>query len=256
LLENELFGHARGAYTDAQSNQKGLVAMADGGSLFIDEIDGLSVTAQAKLLRFLQDKTYRPLGSDRFYRAEVRVIAASNQDLDGLSAAGRFRSDLFFRLNVLRLELPSLRDRPDDVLPLARHFLDEAALETGMPARQLHPEACECLQAYHWPGNVRELRNAMYRAAVLAGGPEISADELSPAIRHSTPDPQPILDFHSAKSRAVEGFEKNFVARLLLENGGNVTRAAKSAGKERRAFGRLVKKHGLKGAQANRFSPV
>src|SRR5262249_53877907 len=156
------FGHARGAFTDAHRDQKGLVAIAAGGTLFLDEIDSLSLAAQAKLLRFLQDQTFRPLGGERHERADVRIIAASNRDLEARVQAKEFRADLFFRLNILRVHLPPLRDRRDDIPLLAQQMLEELRAGDGVPAKSLTCAAIRMLKVHDWPGNVRELSNVVH----------------------------------------------------------------------------------------------
>lgn len=244
LIENELFGHTRGAYTGANADQKGLVAAAKGGTLFLDEIDALSLTAQAKLLRFVQEGTYRPLGSEKRAHADVRIIAATNRDLEQQVHSRQFRLDLYFRLNVLHLSLPPLRERSGDIEVLTRHFL--ATLCSGKTqSKSLSPSALRVLERYHWPGNVRELFSVIQRALVLCDGPQI----LSYHIKLHTNNPASVRiteDFRTARSRALESFEQTYIESLLVIHHGNVTRAAKAAGKERRAFGRLVKKYGIK----------
>jgi DNA-binding NtrC family response regulator len=242
LFENELFGHARGAFTDAQGDQKGLVTLAEGGTLFLDEVDALSPSAQAKLLRFLQERTYKPLGAERFLRADVRILAATNRDLETFVRQKGFREDLFFRLNVLRLQVPPLRERRGDIELLARSFLDAACREAGLPAKHFGPCALRKLAHYDWPGNVRELVNIVQRTVLFSPGAQILASHI--------PLPEPPAEgppetFRRAKARVVENFERVFVDSLLRKHQGNVTRAAHEAQKDRRAFGRLVKKHGL-----------
>jgi two-component system response regulator GlrR len=246
LLENELFGHARGAFTDARGDQKGLARVAEGGTLFLDEIDALSMTAQAKLLRFLQERSFKPLGAERFVNADVRVIAATNRDLDALVAERRFRSDLFFRLNVLPVRLPPLRERRGDIALLAEHFL--AMLNQGRSgaARSLSAGAIERLYRHDWPGNVRELQNVVRRAVVMME-PErsaISVSELSLPADCATEAPL-VTSFREAKARALAAFERAFVRELLQRTHGNITEAARQSKQDRRAFGRLVKKHNL-----------
>jgi len=251
LFENEMFGHERGAFTDAHRRQRGLVAMAEGGTLFLDEIDSLSPASQAKLLRFLQERSYRPLGSDRFQQADVHIVAATNRDLDGLVREQRFRADLFFRLNVLRLTLMPLRTRRDDIGILAQHFLDELSAEERAARKTLAPQAEAALRALPWPGNVRELHNVMQRAFVFAAGPRILAPDIALALGNgeepmAAPPAGEDIDippFRDARARAVETFERQYVIRMLKAHHGNITQAARSAGQDRRAFGRLVKRH-------------
>ena len=248
LAENELFGHARGAFTGAHAQQKGLAAMAEGGTLFLDEIDSLSLPVQAKLLRFLEDRTYRPLGADRFTRADVRVLAATNRDLESCVRDKQFRSDLYFRLNVLQLRLPALRDRRCDIPLLAGHFLESLPHRAGghsrlaEPAKVFSPSALRMLLQYHWPGNVRELFNVVQRAAVLAVGPQILPSHVSIPAFAGAPT---TTTFRAERARAVAAFERLYVEEMLRKHGGNITRAATEARKDRRAFGRLVKKYAL-----------
>jgi DNA-binding NtrC family response regulator len=241
LFESEFFGHARGAFTDARVAQQGLAALADTGTLFLDEVDTLPLSCQAKLLRFLQDHAYRPLGSDRFQSVDVNVISATNGDVDACVQAGRLRADLVFRIDVLRLQLPALRDRKTDIPLLARHFLDELAARSGSPAKSLSAAALHKLSAHGWPGNVRELFNVLRRAAVLSDGPFLLPEHITSGNPSRTQ--AAASSFRQARSQAIEAFERSYVEQLLLENDGNVTRAAQQANKDRRAFGRLAKRY-------------
>jgi DNA-binding NtrC family response regulator len=251
LFENELFGHARGAFTDARTDQKGLVALARGGTLFIDEVDSLSPVAQVKLLRLLQENNYRPLGSEKFQNANVRVIAATNNDLQALVNKGQFRADLFFRISVLCLHLPALRERQNDIRLLAQHFIGRICSGANMPVKILSRDATQKLERHDWPGNVRELFNVMQRAVLIAPGFEIGQAQLEfmsltrgPAsATHSSATAA--ADFRNAKAQIVKNFERDYVERMLNKHNGNITRAALEAGKDRRAFGRLAKKYGL-----------
>jgi len=253
LAENELFGHRRGAFTDAHSDQKGLAAMAEGGTLFLDEIDSLSLASQAKLLRFLQERHYRALGADCYTQANVRVIAATNRCIEQVVRRKEFRNDLYFRLSVLRLNLPSLRERRGDVSLLASHFL---ANECSNRRKTLSPAALCKLENHTWPGNVRELFNTIQRAIVCAPGTQIlpehlffNLEVLDPIEPFDTPSTD--KDLKSAKRQMIEQFERSYIEQLLAKNQGNVTRAAREAGKERRAFGKLVKKYGIRGHGAS-----
>jgi DNA-binding NtrC family response regulator len=244
LFENELFGHNRGAFTDASSAEHGLVAEAEGGTLFLDEVDTLSPTAQIKLLRFLQNGEYRPLGSARSLFADVRVIAATNCDLGEKVRLKQFRVDLFYRLNVLTVELPPLRERGADVIALAEYFLDLYS-ERDNPTRPLLSEAArQKLCGYSWPGNVRELQAVMQRAALLKSGEILHAADIDlpegkskDLFRHES--------LRRAKSFVIGEFERSYVADLLARHQGNITQAAKAAGKDRRTLQRLVKKYSL-----------
>jgi len=243
LVENELFGHVRGAFTDAHKDQKGLVALAEGGTLFLDEVDALSPAAQAKLLRFLQEGTYRPLGADRFARADVRVIAATNRVLEDCVKNRLFRADLYFRINVLGLHLPPLRERSRDVGLLARRWLENLAVTNNLPRKTLSIEALRRLEQYTWPGNVRELFNLVQRAYVFCPGPQLLPEHLPlpDAVSHSAT--KELTSFRQARAHAIEEFEKVYVEEMLRKHRWNITRGAREAGKDRRAFGRLVKKY-------------
>jgi DNA-binding NtrC family response regulator len=240
LFENELFGHVRGAYTDARGEQRGLAAVADGGTLFLDEVDSLPVAAQAKLLRFLQERHFKALGADQWTHADVRIVAASNRDLGQLTAERQFRQDLYFRLNVLRLEVPPLRERPQDIPLLARHFL--ALHQPAGASKSFSPAALERLVSHPWPGNVRELLNVVQRAIVFSPAAQINGCDI--AFFETTPTAGQ-QDFRTARSNMIESFERDYVQELLQRHHGNITQAARAAHKERRAFGRLVKKYGL-----------
>jgi len=251
LFENELFGHARGAYTHAQSDQRGLVALAEGGTLLLDEIDTIPVTVQAKLLRFLQEHNYKPLGAERFARSDVRIIAATNRSIEERLRDGRFRADLYFRLNVLRLELPPLRDRRGDIAPLARHFLS-LLNGPGGSSKSFTPAVLEKLWSYEWPGNIRELFNIVQRALVLSTGSQILPCHIClPAVE--THEENLHSGFREARLRNIQTFERHYVEDILRRNQGNITRAARAARKDRRAFGRLVKKYDIK---CDRIDPV
>jgi DNA-binding NtrC family response regulator len=247
LAENELFGHRRGAFTDAHSDQEGLVGMAKGGTLFLDEIDSLSLVNQSKLLRFLQEGTFRPLGSERFAHANIRIIAATNREVEECVRQRQFRSDLYFRLNVLRLQLPPLRDRRGDVAVLARHFIENECAAGGHERKVLSVAALRKLESYYWPGNVRQLFNVVQRACIA------TKHQIMPChifLAGDAPDHQidaSQKDFRTAKQQLIAQFERDYVEELMTRHHGNVTQAARDAGKERRAFGRLVKKYGIPG---------
>jgi two-component system response regulator GlrR len=246
LVESELFGHVRGAFTDARHARHGLVTQAHGGTLFLDEIDALSLKAQVALLRFLQDHRYRPVGQDRDYFCDVRVIAASNGPLRRRAAEGTFRSDLLYRLDILALRVPALRERAHDVLLLAEHFLARHSVEYGHERKHLHANTRRWLLEYAWPGNVRELQNLIHRLVLLAEGGEILyCGELAAEIPqvHADSASGQFPSFQRAKARAVEHFERTYLEELLRRALGNVSAAARLAGKERRALGKLLRKH-------------
>jgi DNA-binding NtrC family response regulator len=260
LVENELFGHERGAFTDARCSQTGLIAQAEGGTLFLDEVETLPAKAQVALLRFLEDRQYKRLGSAAPLQADVRVVAASNASLAGLCEAGRCRSDFYFRLNILSITLPPLRERVGDIELLAGHFLGRYTAEYGLPSKHLHPDTLAWMRTYHWPGNVRELEHLIHRAVLMAEGacirlesysdrdvgPQSQSDRcVSPPVPQQDPMALTRMSFQQAKTQASEEFERRYLTQLMTEVHGNVTLAARRAGKERRALGKLLKKHGL-----------
>lgn len=244
LFENELFGHAKGAFTDASSEQKGLLQEAERGTLLLDEVDALSFAAQIKLLRFLQDREYRPLGSSKSLRANVRILASTNRDLKGLVDKKQFREDLYYRINSLLLFLPSLRDRLDDIPLLAKHFLTLATRQVEGKTIQLSSGAQRKLLAHAWPGNVRELETVIQRAITFNTSPTIQAEDIDLPSQEQ-PEVLTELALGNAKSLFVGQFERSYLTNILATYQGNVSQAAKAAGKERRSFQRLLKKHGL-----------
>ena len=244
LFENEIFGHARGAFTDAREDRRGLIALAEGGALLLDEIDSLSMAAQAKLLRFVQERTYRPLGSDRFVLADVNLISSTNQDLLARVREGRFRSDLYFRLNMIRLDMPPLRERRADIPLLARHFVDTLGAHEAGSRKTLCASALSTLTQYDWPGNVRELYAVLQGAVMFAQGTQILPRDLGlPSPRH--PVAGGAGGFRRARASTIEMFERQYVEDMLRKHRGNVTHAAQEAQKDRRTFGRLAKKYGI-----------
>ena len=261
LVENELFGHVQGAFTDARDSQRGLIHQAHGGTLFLDEVDTLSSKAQVALLRFLQDQKYRALGSKTLLQGDVRIIAASNQDLHQLAEQGAFRHDLMFRLDIMDIVLPPLRERVEDLEALGKHFLGSYSKAYNQPDRDIHPETLQWMRSYHWPGNIRELENVLHRAFLLS-------DEKLIKITHSDRFQTQNVDienndctdnigtsnnlwnFKKAKSQMVQNFETQFLIRLMVKTHGNVSEAAKISGKERRSLGKLLKKYGI---ETNRY---
>jgi DNA-binding NtrC family response regulator len=242
LMESEIFGHKRGAFTGAATDQPGLIHEAEGGTLFLDEIDGLTRTAQVKLLRFLQDGEYRQVGSQQLAHADVRIVAATNADCGQLVRAGSFREDLFYRLNVLSLALPALRERRGDIVLLADHILETHAAGANAPPKKLSLAALNGLLGHSWPGNVRELENVLTRALVLCDRDTIELSDLN------LPDDGAIeagLSFQQMKSRVVQRFEHDFLETVLGAHDGNITHAARAVKKNRRAFWELLRKHGL-----------
>lgn len=246
LFENELFGHEPGAYTDARQRRQGLIAEAEGGTLFLDEVDSLHPLAQVKLLRFLQDRQYKPLGASNYRQANTRLLAATNQDLRAKVQEGSFREDLYFRIRIVSVSLPPLRDRQEDIPSLASHFLEVAAQEYQQPARQFTRDAIQKLTHYDWPGNIREMENVIRQAVVLAEGQTISASDLKLPVETSKSGYPFGESFNEAKARVIAAFERNYLQQALSASGGNISQAARYAQKDRRTFFGLLKKHGLR----------
>jgi two-component system response regulator GlrR len=244
LFESELFGHQRGAFTGASATQTGLIEEAEGGTLFLDEIDSLSPAAQVKLLRFIENHTYHSLGSARERLADVWIIAATNHDLKEAIRHGTFREDLYYRLAVMNLSLPALRDRGADIPLLVNHLWSRYADQHESEARQLSPRAMEALHQYSWPGNVRELENVIQQLLVLSDVEIIEPEDLPIPVPVSLGASQ-ALSFNQARAQVIANFEKAYVTELLQNNHGNVSHAAKAAKKKRRSFGRLIKKYQL-----------
>jgi len=254
LLESELFGHMRGAFTGADTNKKGLVEVADKGTIFLDEIGEMSPTMQVKLLRVLQERKYRRVGGTEEISAHIRVIAATNRDLAAMVTEGQFREDLFYRLNVIPIRLPALRERADDVPIIAEHFLKKYAREMGKPLAGFAPPALEALKAYPWPGNVRELENVIERAVALETSERIERDTLGEHLREgraATPlglrrpdESLPGAGFNLEEH--LQDIERSHVERALRQAAGVQVRAAELLGLSFRQFRYLMKKHGLR----------
>jgi len=241
LIENELFGHDRGAFTGAAVARDGLIHEAEEGTLFLDEVNCTPLSAQVKLLRFLQSKEYRRLGSTKSLNGDVRIIAASNANLEAELAAGTLRRDLYYRLNVVPLVLPPLRARGNDVILLARHFLAQYAVKLNRPAVDFSPEAERKLLLYGWPGNVRELEHVIERVLILCTEKIIREHHIVLSSEtSSTP-----LSFQEAKANVISQFETTYIQSLLTVYKGNITQAAQAAQKERRTFWELVRKHNI-----------
>jgi DNA-binding NtrC family response regulator len=244
LFENELFGHAKGAFTDATSSEKGLIAEAEGGTLILDEVDTLSPVAQAKLLRFLQNGEYRALGSSRSVTANIRIIAATNTDLFERVKAKLFRDDLYFRLNALSVIIPPLRERTEDIVHLSNHFLAQYAKEHNTEQRGISSEALSKLMAYQWPGNVRELEGIILRALVLRTSAILQREDID--LPEQSPKPvQENTRLRQAKTNVIQNFELSYLTRLLAVHHGNITHAAMAAGKQRSTLQRLLRKYSL-----------
>jgi Nif-specific regulatory protein len=247
LIESELFGHERGAFTGAIHQRRGRFEEANGGTIFLDEVGELSASAQAKVLRVLQEKQFQPLGSQRVIRVDVRIITATNRNLEQDLAVGRFRPDLFYRLSVFPIYLPPLRDRGSDILLLADHFAVKYTKEMGKPVRKISPEVSEILLAYHWPGNVRELENCIERAILLTAGDTIE-------IAHLPPSLQALAQSSERKERGklntvVETQERTLILGALKETGGNQTQAAKLLGTTKRIIQYRIRKMGIDARQ-------
>jgi DNA-binding NtrC family response regulator len=246
LMESELFGHEKGAFTDARTMKRGLVEIADGGTLFLDEIGELSLGVQAKLLRFIEDKKFRRVGGTKDMTVDVRVVAATNRDLETAVRDGSFRDDLYYRLKVLPIRTPPLRERRSDIPALAKTFLGTFNREFGKRIREIAPDAMEILMRYTWPGNVRELRNAMERAVLLADGPVITPAMLPAAIRSpvgpQSPSTWPTL---GAEGFDIEQLERSLLVEALRRAEGNRTGAGKLLGLSRHQIRNRLKKFGL-----------
>lgn len=250
LLESELFGHEKGSFTGAHAAKEGLFEAADHGTVFLDEVSGMSQVLQSRLLRVLQERHVRRVGGTRYTDIDVRVIAASNRDLEDLSRKGAFREDLYYRLNVIPIVLPPLREREDDVMLLAdtflRRFMSRAKTD-GAP--QFNADARALLKAYGWPGNVRELQNVIERVCALADGPVICAGHLPEHVRAAGGDQSCVQEgasYKEAKQETVRSFERTFLLDLLKRHDWHMGHAAKEAGVDRKTIERMVKRHGLR----------
>ncbi|HEX3775541.1 MAG TPA: sigma-54 dependent transcriptional regulator [Polyangiaceae bacterium] len=260
LVESELFGHVRGAFTGATATRAGLFESADSGTLFLDEVGDLPPLAQVKLLRALQEGEVKRVGSNETRTVDVRVVAATNVDLRSRIAAGRFREDLFYRLNVVPISLPALRERREDIPLLAYHFLQKYAARSGSQVKKISPDAMRLLSNHHWQGNVRELENAIEHAVVFCRDDTLTPAELpfgrvangASAEPNATPSAEPVkqvlydLPYREAKERSLEAFETAYFTGLLARTQGNVSEAARQAGLDRSNFRRAVKRAGVR----------
>lgn len=240
LMESELFGYKKGAFTDAKENKPGLIEKADGGSLFLDEIGDMGFNIQAKILKVIDEKKFTRLGETTEREVEIRVVAASNKDLKAMVTDGSFREDLYFRLDVIRLELPPLRERGDDVILIAKHFIELYNKEMGRSISAISPAAAEAMRRYAWPGNIRELRNTIERIMILEDADQIEYGMMPASIRgerEDVPEGPPTLD----------DMEKDYILQVLKEEDGNMSQAAKVLGISRHTIMRKLEKWGMKG---------
>lgn len=253
LLESELFGHEKGAFTGAQATRPGLFEFANGGTVFLDEVGNISGNLQARLLRVIQEREVRRVGSNRTIDVDVRVISATNRDLGQSVAKGEFREDLYYRLNVISVPLPPLRERKGDISLIAYHYLAKYAARSDKEIKGIFPEAMRLLEEYRWPGNVRELQNVIERAIVLAEHDMLLPEDLPEHIRIRAEAPSPVspiltneLPLKRAKEEWAASFERDYLIQLLKSHDGNISQAAKSAEVDRKTIHRLIKKHGIK----------
>ncbi len=240
LFESELFGVKKGAFTDAQADRQGLIDLADKGTLFLDEVDSLPLKSQATLLRFLQNNEYRSLGSQTIKKSNAAIVAACNQPLEELVKEGKFRSDLYYRLNVLNLKIPPLRQRIDDIDPIADYLIKKFQRKYRTKVVSIHSSYKTWLKQQHWPGNIRELENRILSDSLKSESPELSRFQFT--VEKVTDS----CSYQQAKQDAINSFEKSYLEDLLKQTNGNISEASRRSGKERRALGKLVKKHGLK----------
>jgi transcriptional regulator with PAS, ATPase and Fis domain len=251
LLESELFGHARGAFTGAHASKAGRITTAQGGTLFLDEIGELPLALQVKLLRVLQSHEYSPVGDTRTLHADVRVVAATNIDLEAAVESGAFREDLYYRLNVIHVALPALRDRPDDIPGLVNHFVVQAAKRVGKLGVTVSPAAMRLFASWSWPGNVRELENIVERAVILCTGTTIECADLPPRVRGLGTEKRSNNDLPDAGldlRRAVETFENDLIRQALERTGWNKNQAARLLGLNRTTLVEMIKRKRLAGA--------
>jgi transcriptional regulator with PAS, ATPase and Fis domain len=247
LLESEMFGYVRGAFTGATTDKDGLFQEAEGGTVFLDEIGDMSLQLQAKLLRVLQEKEYKKVGGTKTFRADVRVITATNKDLYREMARGSFREDLYYRINVIAIHLPPLKERREDIPLLVRHFVAKYNTETGREIERIGTGAMKTLMGYNWPGNVRELENTIERAVILCDGEEITAADLSPAIHEYDPD-RASREHTESGSRSlphVSELERREIIKALTETHFHRTKAAERLGMNRKTLYRKMKRYGI-----------
>jgi transcriptional regulator with GAF, ATPase, and Fis domain len=254
LLESELFGHVKGSFTGAVSNKKGLLESADGGTLFLDEIGNISLSTQAKLLRFIEEREFKAVGDTQTRKVNIRLISATNKDLEGMVADGNFRDDLYYRINIFPIEIPPLRERRDDIPALAFHFLNRFSKEMERTVKEFSAGAMNLLMNHDWPGNVRELENTIHRAVILSSdaiirqGHLVHILEMQPLVGLNVPRTSEELK-HSkkiARQKSVENIEKLFILGALKRNGWSVTASAEETGMQRSNFQALMKKYDIR----------
>lgn len=250
LIESELFGHAKGAFTGAHAARQGLVAAAEGGTLFLDEVGELPPSVQVKILRLLQQREYSPVGESKTLKCDIRVVAATNRDLEQEVSNGRFREDLFYRLNVIHVHVPALRDRASDIVPLANHFLRLASQRAGLQEElTFTQEALDALVAYEWPGNVRSLENVVERCVLLSTGRYITIEDLPARMRAEVSAvidvPKALPDVGIDLRLAVEQYENDLIRQALEKTGRNKNRAAQLLGVNRTTLVEMIKRKGL-----------
>jgi DNA-binding NtrC family response regulator len=251
LIESELFGHEKGAFTGAAFKRVGKFEAADGGTLFLDEVGDMSLTTQAKVLRIMEEKSFERLGSNQVVKADVRIVSATNKRLEAEIAAERFREDLYYRLCVVKLELPPLRDRSSDIITLAETFSRRFSVAYGLQPLRINRDAAQALLSYNWPGNVRELRNCIERAVVLAENGDITVKSLpEQTLRKSISENEVTgnslaIDFTSDFKADRRQFEKRYIERCLELSGGNITRAASMLGMHRQSLQHKMRELGL-----------
>lgn len=243
LLESELFGHLEGAFTDAKGKRQGLFEQANGGTVLLDEITEMPLEMQPKLLRVLQERKVRPLGGQREVPFDARIIAATNRDLETEVEEGRFREDLYYRLNVIQIHVPPLRVRGNDVLLLAQHFLERAAVRLNKPVRAISAEAAQKLVEYDWPGNVRQLENSIERAVTLTRFDHITVDDLPERVRKFDAAPVRVLDLELEHMLTLDELERRYIERVLKASKGNKTQAARVLGVDRRTLYRKLERY-------------
>lgn len=246
LIESELFGHEKGSFTGATAKKRGKFDMANEGTLFLDEVADMSLKAQAKILRILQEKKFQRVGGTKIIETDVRVLAATNKDLEKEMEQGRFRQDLFYRLNVIPLHVPPLRDRKEDIPLLAEHFMNEFALKEAKPLKGIEDKALETLMIHDWPGNVRELKNIIERLVIMSRSDHITAEDIPPLLRGTeTPKAATGAAFSGTFKKAKKIFEKAYISRKLSENDWNISKTAEAIGLERSNLHRKIKHYGL-----------